>query len=47
LKKLGVRMFTGEFWYVGQEDWQKTCMNASAFLRKQLDEVFNEEKYAD
>lgn len=40
LKDMGVRMFTGEFWYVGQPDWQTTCREASVFLRSQLDEVF-------
>ncbi|MBW9213058.1 MULTISPECIES: L-ribulose-5-phosphate 3-epimerase [Terrabacteria group] len=40
LKELGVHLFTAEFWYTGQDNWQEICKNASLFLRKQLDEVF-------
>lgn len=40
LKEYGVRLFTGEFWYVGQDDWQDTCKQASAFLRNKLDQIF-------
>lgn len=40
LKEMGVRMFTGEFWYTGQENWQDICKQAASFLRKQLDQVF-------
>lgn len=43
LKQLGVSMFTGEFWYVGQEDWKDICKQANMFLRKHLDEVFERE----
>lgn len=43
LKELGVRMFTGEFWYTGQPDWQDTCMDAARFLRSKLDPVFEHE----
>lgn len=43
LKELGVRRFVGEFWYVGQEDWQKDCYLANTFLRSYLDEVFKED----
>lgn len=39
LYDLGVRMFVGEFWYVGQDDWLDTCKKSSRFLRKYLDEV--------
>ena len=35
--ELGCRMFVGEFWYVGQEDWKKTIRENSAFLRSYLD----------
>ncbi|MEG0165622.1 L-ribulose-5-phosphate 3-epimerase [Anaerorhabdus sp.] len=41
-KELGVRMFVGEFWYVGQADWEKDCIQASVFLREKLDRVFND-----
>ncbi len=40
LKELGVRMFVGEFWYVGSEAWRQDLKDASAFLRKHLDTVF-------
>lgn len=41
LNSLGVKMFTAEFWYVGQDDWKQTCIDASDFIRGKLDEVFN------
>lgn len=40
LKKQGVRLFTGEFWYTGQENWQNICKEAASFLRDKLDRVF-------
>ncbi|MDY6062864.1 MAG: L-ribulose-5-phosphate 3-epimerase [Erysipelotrichaceae bacterium] len=40
LKKQGVRLFTGEFWYTGQENWQDICKEAASFLRDKLDRVF-------
>ncbi len=43
LKSFGVRMFTGEFWYVGQPEWKQTCIEAASFLRARLDEAFEEE----
>lgn len=42
LKKQGVRMFVGEFWYVGQDDWFDVCKQANEFLREKLDFVFDE-----
>lgn len=42
LRTIGVRMFTGEFWYVGQDNWQETCRQANVFLRDKLDRVFND-----
>ncbi|MGY3724715.1 L-ribulose-5-phosphate 3-epimerase [Granulicatella balaenopterae] len=30
---IGVKRFTGEFWYVGQEDWKKDIIEANQFLR--------------
>lgn len=41
-KELGVRMFVGEFWYVGQDNWEQDCINANKFLREKLDRVFND-----
>lgn len=40
LKDLGVRMFTGEFWYVNNENWKEVCFEANKFLRNKLDSVF-------
>lgn len=41
LKELGVRMFTGEFWYTEDiADYSSTCKEASLFLRNKLDEAF-------
>lgn len=40
LKEQGVRLFTGEFWYTGQENWKEICQEAAVFLRRQLDQVF-------
>ena len=37
LKRLGVRMFVGEFWYVNNEDWQDVVKDAGVFLRDKLD----------
>lgn len=45
LKKQGVRMFVGEFWYTGNAQWQQDCMYAAKFLRNKLDRVFVEESY--
>lgn len=40
LKDSGVRMFVGEFWYVGQENWKEDCEFAAKFLQEKLDDVF-------
>lgn len=40
LKDMGVRMFTGEFWYTGQDNWLGICKHAATFLREKLDTVF-------
>lgn len=40
LKEEGVRLFTGEFWYVGQDDWKQVCFEANKFLRSKLDQVY-------
>ena len=34
LKRLGVRMFVGEFWYVGNDDWKQVILDANDFLRE-------------
>lgn len=41
LKDMGVRMFTGEFWYVGDSGWKKNCFYSCDFLRSVLDKVFS------
>ncbi len=40
LKRLGVRMFVGEFWYVNNEDWKDVVNHAGIFLRDKLDKGF-------
>lgn len=30
---MGIRRYTAEFWYIGQEDWKETLAHASKFLR--------------
>lgn len=40
LKAQGVRLFTGEFWYTGQDNWRDICKDAALFLRDKLDQVF-------
>lgn len=40
LKRLGVRMFVGEFWYVQNEDWKDVIFHANQFLREKLDRGF-------
>lgn len=43
LKELGVRMFTGEFWYTEDiMDYSSACKEASLFLRNKLDEAFKD-----
>ncbi len=41
LKDLGVRSFVGEFWYVGQEDWEQDLFFAGEFLREKIEEGFS------
>lgn len=33
---MGVRRYTAEFWYVGQENWLETMTHAAAFLREKF-----------
>ena len=35
----GVRMFTGEFWYHGEENYVENIQNASAFLREKIEKA--------
>ena len=37
LWKMGVRMFTGEFWYLGEPDFTETLKRSSAFLREKIE----------
>ncbi len=39
LCKQGVRMFTGEFWYHGEENYRENLENAAKFLREKIDAV--------
>ncbi len=36
--KMGVRLFVGEFWYVGNKDWQNQLKFANNFLRGKFSE---------
>lgn len=36
VRKMGVNLFVGEFWYVGNEDWQYQLKFANEFLRDKL-----------
>ena len=40
LKNMGVRMFTGEFWYTNNENWKDVCKYSCEFLRDKLDANF-------
>jgi predicted hexulose-6-phosphate isomerase len=39
LADCGVRLFVGEFWYTGNEDWETRLSQASQFLRKHIERV--------
>jgi L-ribulose-5-phosphate 3-epimerase/hexulose-6-phosphate isomerase len=45
LKKMNVRLYVGEFWYTGSEDWRFDLEFANAFLRIYLDQVFHAQKH--
>jgi L-ribulose-5-phosphate 3-epimerase len=34
---MGVRLFVGEFWHLGEEDWRRTLTGSASFLRNALD----------
>ena len=40
LKDLNVRLFVGEFWYLGEENWMDNLKFADSFLRERLDTVY-------
>jgi L-ribulose-5-phosphate 3-epimerase len=40
LKELGIRLFVGEFWYVGSAEWKKDLKFANDFLREKIEQVF-------
>ncbi|WP_278683501.1 L-ribulose-5-phosphate 3-epimerase [Paraclostridium bifermentans] len=37
--QLGVRRFTGEFWYHGEENWEDDIKEANKFLRERIDKA--------
>ncbi|MEG0913697.1 MAG: L-ribulose-5-phosphate 3-epimerase [Oscillospiraceae bacterium] len=37
LWSMGVRMYTGEFWYLGEPDFKQTLKTSSAFLRSKIE----------
>jgi len=37
----GVRLFVGEFWYLGEDHWEEKIVAANLFLRKHIEEVMN------
>jgi L-ribulose-5-phosphate 3-epimerase len=41
LHQLGVRIFTGEFWYVGSFDWSGDLLTANHYLRAKIDQYYN------
>ncbi len=44
LRAQGVRLFVGEFWHKGEDNWQEIAREAQTFLRRQLDAVFGSEE---
>ena len=36
---MGVRLFTGEFWYRGEADWEGEVRRANAFLREKIEKA--------
>jgi predicted hexulose-6-phosphate isomerase len=39
-KGMGVNMYVGEFWYVGNDDWKAQLVSANGFLRGNLDRAY-------
>ena len=44
LKELGVRMFVGEFWYKGEENWYEIIQESYRFLNDKLSKGFENNK---
>lgn len=44
LKEMNVKLFVGEFWYIGSVNFKEDLLNANIFLRKHLDQVFRVSK---
>ncbi len=40
--EMGVNLFVGEFWYIGNEDWKNQLSIANDFLRDKLDKCHKE-----
>ena len=38
--EMGVNLYVGEFWYIGNEDWQYQLKFANDFLRDKLGEYY-------
>lgn len=43
LKQQGVRLFVGEFWHKGEENWREIASEAARFLREKLEAAFGAE----
>ena len=37
--EMGVRMYVGEFWYTGNEDWQYQLTFANQFMRSKFSQI--------
>jgi len=44
LRDIGVRLFVGEFWYKGSEQWREDIQFANLFLRSKLDMAFGQKE---
>ncbi len=44
LLRQNVRMFTGEFWYKGEDDWRENVKRSAQFLRNRIEEELLKEK---
>lgn len=38
--EMGVNLYVGEFWYVGNDDWREQLKSANVFLKSQLSEYY-------
>lgn len=39
-RNMGVRLFVGEFWYIGNEDWKQQLKFSNSFLKTRLDQCY-------